>query len=65
MTRCLFGPAARTFSAQDLGASADAVLFDFDGNQGLRLSHAETWDEILPQPLSGLQPEFLALPLSA
>ncbi len=64
MTRCLFGPAAPTLSAQDFGAATDTVLFDFDGKHGINLAGVSSWQEVVRQLPGDWRPDFVALALS-
>jgi glycosyltransferase involved in cell wall biosynthesis len=64
MIRCLFGPAPATFRAKDLGLSADAVLFDFDGKQPLNLATKNSWQDVQAVLPIGWRPDLLVLSLS-
>jgi GT2 family glycosyltransferase/tetratricopeptide (TPR) repeat protein len=64
MRRCLFGPAPETFSARDLGAPGENLVFDFAGRHSLTLSADTSWDEVLGQLPPGWRPDLLALSLS-
>jgi GT2 family glycosyltransferase/Flp pilus assembly protein TadD len=64
MLHCLFGPAPETFSARDLGAPDENVVFDFDGRHSFGLSANTSWEEVLGQLPPGWRPDFLALSLA-
>jgi hypothetical protein len=64
MPRTLFGPASATFSKHDLGSSADAILFDFEGKHSLTPAPDASWQTIVAQLPDGWEPELLVLNLA-